>query len=85
MKIKTIQRIIYGAFILGALIMFLPFVIMPYSETLTVFVYVGGAMGVCGMIFSLMCLRNPGCRTCHSVVFQGISANNCPHCGGELT
>ena len=85
MKITTIKSIVYGALILGLLVMFFPFVIMPYSETLTVFMYIGGALSVGGMIFSLLCLRRPGCQTCHCVVFQAISANNCPHCGGDLT
>ena len=86
MKIKTIQRIIYGTFILGALVMFLPLLLFAYSGYLTVFMYIGGAMGVCGMIFSLMCLLYPCCQMCQNViVFQGVSTKKCPHCGGELT
>ena len=86
MKVKTIQRVIRGALIIGALVMFLPLIIFTYSDYLSAFMYAGGAISVCGMIFSLMCLLYPGCRTCQNViVFQGVSAKNCPHCGGELT
>ena len=79
MKIKAIKRIVYGSFIAGALVMFLTF--FTRSDYLTM--YIGGAFGVCGLIFSLFCLRRPVCRTCQDVVFGDIS--NCPHCGGELT
>jgi len=86
MKIKTIKRIIYGTFITGALVMFLPLFIFTHSDYLTAFMYIGGAFGACGLIFCLICLLCPGCRACQNiVVFGDIPSGNCPHCGGELT
>ena len=85
MRIKTVHRIIYALFLLGAMVVLIPCVFMPHSDYLTVFMYIGGSIGICGMIFALMCLRCPSCRTCDSVVFRGYFANGCPRCGGELT
>ena len=84
MKIKAIKRVIYGAFIAGAMVMFLPLFIFTRSDYLTAFMYLGGASGVCGLIFCLICLRRPGCRTCQNIVVFG-DVSNCPHCGGEFT
>ena len=84
MKIKNIQIIIYGAIIIGAFIAFFAGLLPALSDYATAFTYIGGAVVVCGMIFSIFCLIHPTCIKCQKFVkFRGLSAKKCPLCGDE--
>ena len=83
MKISTIRIIVYGAFIIGLLIMLLSWVLPVLSDYMAIFMYIGGAAGVFGMIFCVNCLRFPACMKCKEFVYlREVSAKNCPLCGG---
>jgi len=82
MKIDTIRIIVYGAFIIGALIMLLAAVLSVLSDYITMFMYIGGAVGAFGMIFCANCLRYPACTKCKEFVYlRKISTKICPLCG----
>ena len=85
MRVKTIRTIIRGASVVGALIMFLPVLLSATFAYMTTFMYIGGTIGVLGMIFSVICLRYPSCPNCHQfLVFPMTSTENCPHCGERI-
>jgi uncharacterized membrane protein YczE len=61
MKKKYIILMIHGAFIFGAFIAFCPVVFSALSDYSSAFHYVGAGITVCGIIFSILCLRYPIC------------------------
>jgi len=64
MRIRTLQVIIYGAFILGAVIAFAAVAIPSLSDFLTLFTYIGGIIVLCGIVSSVLLLRIPVCPDC---------------------
>jgi len=81
MKIKTIRCITYCTFILGALIMLLAIALPVLSDYLVAFMYIGGTIGVLGMVFCLLFLRCQPCPGCRDfMIIQGFSSIYCPCC-----
>jgi len=81
MKIDTIRIIVYGAFIIGALMMFSAPMSSILSNYATIFMYIGGAVVVFGMVFCVNCLRFSACTNCKEFIyFRDICAKNCPLC-----
>jgi len=81
MKVKTIRFVTYGTLILGALIMLLAAVIPALTYYMAVLMYVGGAIGVLGMVFCIMSLRFQPCPGCRDfMIIQKLSLANCPCC-----
>ena len=86
MKINSIKRITYGAFIFGALIMLLAMILPILSDYITVFMCIGGAMGICGMIFCINSLRFSVCTKCREFVnFRELTTKRCPLCGDKFS
>ena len=81
MKVKTIRLVTYGTLIIGALIMLFAAILPVFADYMTAFMYLGGAIGVLGMVFCitlLQCQPCPGCRD--YIVIQKLQAAFCPCC-----
>jgi len=85
MRVKTIRAVTYGALVASAFIMFFCALIPALNSHLTIFMYIGGLLGICAMIFSVICLHYPCCSNCRQfIIFRMISNKNCPHCGENI-
>jgi len=81
MKIKTIRFITYGALIFGAFLMLIAIVLPDLSKYMVVLMYVGGAMGVFGMLFCLLFMRCEPCPGCRDfIVVERLALTSCPCC-----
>jgi len=86
MKVKTINIITYGAFLFGAIIMFLAAVLPVFSEYMVILMYSGGAFGVIGLLFCLFFMRCRPCPGCRDfVVIKESSVIYCPCCKEQIS
>ena len=86
MKIKTIYIVTYGAFLIGALIMFLAAVLPVFSEYMVVLMYIGGAFGVIGLLFCLSFMHCKPCPGCRDFMVIKKSPNiYCPCCKEQIS
>jgi len=81
MKVKTIRYITYSAFIIGALIMILAIALPVLYNHIALFMYIGGIVGVLGLVFCIVFLRFESCPGCREfVIIQELSSASCPCC-----
>jgi len=85
-KIKNILIITYGALIAGAVIMVIAAMFVIHNEYMVIFMYIGGLIGVSGIIFSFIFLRYQSCPTCREyMMVQKHSSFKCPCCDKSLS
>ena len=81
MKVRFIRSTTYGALITGAIIMILAATLPALSSYMTVVMYIGGAVGVLGMVFCLVSLQFQVCPGCRDfMIIQKLSLECCPCC-----
>ena len=85
MKVKVIRNVTYGTLIAGALIMLFAATLPVFADHMVAFMYLGGAIGVLGMVFCITLLQFQPCPGCRDyIVIQKIQAAFCPCCQEEL-
>ena len=85
MKVKTINIITYGAFLLGAVTMFLAAVLPVFSGYMTILMYSGGAIGIFGLLFCLSFMHSRPCPGCRDfMVLKKSSVVYCPCCKEQI-
>jgi len=85
MKITTIRYATYGTFIIGALIMFFAAMFPGLADYMAVLMYIGGAIGVLGVVFCISSLLHQPCPGCRDyIVIQRFKTPFCPCCQEEL-
>jgi len=85
-KVKNILAVTYGALITGIIIMVVAAVFVIQYEYMVIFMYLGGLLGVSGVVFCLIFLRYQPCQKCREYVpVQKQPSFKCPCCNKSLT
>jgi len=84
MRIRTVKFFTYGTFVIAAFIILLAMVLPIPSNFIVVVMYIGGAIGILGMIFCLRSLWYTLCPKCREfMIIKKEHPEFCPCCNAK--